>query len=215
MSNRKAVFGISISTIAVVIIVALYVFGLMYKPAYGSSIGPQKDVSVRNLPNGHHAVTLHLNIVQTVNIGPHPDWLGYQSLDGKTPGTIFSVPANSTVTMIVHNYDSQTALRNTFFTLVQGTIDGTEIANGKKISVMDPNLTSHTFTINDLGVSVPMQGISATAAAGSYVTMKFTFRVGSKGHYRWQCIVPCGSGSYGFGGPMQEFGYMDGFVNVV
>ncbi len=35
------------------------------------------------------------------------------------------------------------------------------------------------------------------------------------GHYRWQCFVPCAAGFiYGFGGPMQTIGYMDGFLNV-
>ena len=35
------------------------------------------------------------------------------------------------------------------------------------------------------------------------------------GHYRWQCFVPCAAGFlYGFGGPMQTIGYMDGFMNV-
>jgi heme/copper-type cytochrome/quinol oxidase subunit 2 len=45
---------------------------------------------------------------------------------------------------------------------------------------------------------------------------EFTFRTGKKGHYRWQCYVPCAAGFLnGFGGPMQTIGYMDGFVNVV
>ena len=36
------------------------------------------------------------------------------------------------------------------------------------------------------------------------------------GSYRWQCFVPCAAGwIYGFGGPMQTIGYMDGFINVV
>ena len=44
----------------------------------------------------------------------------------------------------------------------------------------------------------------------------FTFRTGKPGHYRWQCFVPCAAGFlYGFGGPMQTIGYMDGFLNVV
>ena len=39
---------------------------------------------------------------------------------------------------------------------------------------------------------------------------------GKPGHYRWQCFVPCAAGFiYGFGGPMQTIGYMDGFLNVV
>ena len=47
-------------------------------------------------------------------------------------------------------------------------------------------------------------------------TVTFTFRTPGKGLYRWQCFVPCAAGFvYGFGGPMQTVGYMDGYVNVV
>jgi len=46
-------------------------------------------------------------------------------------------------------------------------------------------------------------------------TVRFTFRTGKPGHYRWQCFVPCAAGFlYGFGGPMQTIGYMDGFLDV-
>ena len=46
-------------------------------------------------------------------------------------------------------------------------------------------------------------------------TITFTFRTGKPGRYRWQCFVPCAAGFlYGFGGPMQTVGYMDGFLNV-
>ena len=44
----------------------------------------------------------------------------------------------------------------------------------------------------------------------------FSFKVPGKGRYRWQCFVPCAAGwIYGFGGPMQTLGYMDGFIHVV
>jgi hypothetical protein len=35
-----------------------------------------------------------------------------------------------------------------------------------------------------------------------------------KGVFRWRCIVPCGFGLYGNGGPMQALGYMDGLITV-
>ena len=44
----------------------------------------------------------------------------------------------------------------------------------------------------------------------AHTTITFTFRTGKKGHYRWQCFVPCAAGFVlGFGGPMQSIGYMD------
>jgi hypothetical protein len=52
--------------------------------------------------------------------------------------------------------------------------------------------------------------------SNAHRTIEFTFRTGKPGHYRWQCFVPCAAGFlYGFGGPMQTIGYMDGYLDVV
>ena len=211
--NRRAVILIAVGTFIVLVLTILYTISLTYRPAYSASIGPQKYVALRTLPNGTHTATLHLNIVQEVGVGPHPDWLGYQVHGAQVPGTIFHLPTNTLVTVIVDNFDSRTAPRNNFFTLVQGTVGGVEYVNGKKLTVMNPDLVSHTFTIPDLGVSVPMEGIPDSGNP-DHETMKFSFWIRKAGNYRWQCIIPCGSGLYGFGGPMQEFGYMDGWLNV-
>jgi hypothetical protein len=54
------------------------------------------------------------------------------------------------------------------------------------------------------------------ALTSDHRTIQFTFHTGAKGHYRWQCLVPCAAGWIdGFGGPMQTIGYMDGFLDVV
>jgi hypothetical protein len=45
--------------------------------------------------------------------------------------------------------------------------------------------------------------------------MRFMFRTPNKtGVFRWQCLVPCGSGLYGNGGPMGEIGYMMGLITL-
>ena len=90
---------------------------------------------------------------------------------------------------------------------------------------LDPDLASHTFAIPDLGVTVPLAGVADDAKnqcsvapctlAEAHRTITFTFRTGAPGRYRWQCFVPCGAGFlFGFGGPMQTVGYMDGFLIV-
>jgi hypothetical protein len=89
-----------------------------------------------------------------------------------------------------------------------------------------PDTASHVFAIPQLGVSVPLEGVSATAKnpcanapcslSMAHYTVSFTFRTGKPGLYRWQCFVPCAAGFIqGFGGPMQEVGYMGGFLKVV
>jgi hypothetical protein len=75
-------------------------------------------------------------------------------------------------------------------------------------------------------VIVPIEGVADDAPkqcdlapcpmTTAHTTITFTFRTGKRGHYRWQCFVPCAAGFvYGFGGPMQTVGYMDGYVDVV
>jgi hypothetical protein len=98
--------------------------------------------------------------------------------------------------------------------------------DGRPVDVIDPSLTSHTFAIPQLGVFVPLPGVADNAPNQcseapctedeAHRTITFTFRTGKKGRYRWQCFVPCAAGYIaGFGGPMQSFGYMDGYLDVV
>ncbi len=91
---------------------------------------------------------------------------------------------------------------------------------------IDPEAASHTFAIPQMGLIVPLFGVPEEAPNQceegpctldqNHETITFMFRTGKPGHYRWQCFVPCAAGFlYGFGGPMQTIGYMDGFLQVV
>jgi heme/copper-type cytochrome/quinol oxidase subunit 2 len=214
--SRRAVFFTVLGTIIVLAATVAYVWGITYKPAYSADGSADSAITTSTLANGQKTYTIHLTIQQQVGLGPHPDYLGYQTdTVDPHPGTMLDLPKNALVTIIVKNFDNRTVLRNPFFTLVQGTVGNVEYVNGKKVTVMDPTLTSHTFTIPDFGVSVPIEGISDTAPANAYVTMKFTFRTPNRtGVFSWQCIVPCGYGLYGNGGPMGEIGYMQGLFTL-
>lgn len=204
-----------IGAVVVVILTGLYVWGVMYKPAYSANRTADSAITTSITAGGQKMYTIHLAIQQEVATGPNAAWLGYQTDLGPVhPGTIFHLPKNALVTIIVRNFDSRTALRNPFFTLVQGTVGGVEYVNGRQIKVMSPDLVSHTFTVPDFGVSVPMEGIPDSGKP-AFETMKFTFRTPNRtGNFRWQCIVPCGWGLYGNGGPMGEFGYMQGMFTI-
>ena len=146
-----------------------------------------------------------LQTVASYGRPPHPDWVSYlvKNEQGEwVHSTIWKVPANSIVRVTVLQYD------------------------GKTLDVIDPDDASHTFTIPDLGVSVPLIGIEDDAKnqcavtpctlAQAHTTVTFEFRTGKPGLHRWQCFVPCAAGwLYGFGGPMQTVGWMDGFIKVV
>jgi hypothetical protein len=172
-----------------------------------------------------------LTLETVAAIGPkysgHPDWVSYLvRKNGKwIHSTNFTVPANSVIHVTLYQYDGDSGLRNPFLSQVQGTIGGTETVDGKTINAINPEEASHTFVVPQLGVFVPLPGVPeeaknqcefAPCEASAHHTVTFSFRTGKKGHYRWQCFVPCAAGFIdGFGGPMQTLNYMDGFINVV
>jgi hypothetical protein len=158
---------------------------------------------------------------------PQSDWVSY------CPTTNFEVPANSTITVTITNYDGQTELHNDFFSNVMGTVGGTETVDGKTVSSVDAATASHTFTIQSkpgtdypIFVSVPVVGVPDDADTDPNtgyptkpVVISFQFKTGPAGIvYIFKCYDPCGNGLYndqqGFGGPMGTIGFMAGQMTV-
>jgi hypothetical protein len=172
--------------------------------------------------------------IQTVaavgpTLAPNPEWVSY--LIAKPSGTwerstIWTMPAHSLVHVTVYQFDGDSGLRNPFLSTSQGLV-GKATLDGKPFAAINPDNASHTFAIPELGVLVPLEGVPDNAKnqcefapcdpkTMAHRTITFTFRTGKKGKFRWQCFVPCAAGfMFGFGGPMQTVGYMDGFINVV
>jgi hypothetical protein len=161
---------------------------------------------------------------------PHPTWVSYYAVDANDQHwrhvTTYVLPANTLVHVTIYQFDSQTGLRNPFLSQASGTVGGTFTLNGQQTRSIGPDAASHVFAIPQIGLSVPLQGVSSNAKnpcsnapcslSTAHDTIRFTFRTPGKGLYRWQCFVPCAAGWIdGFGGPMQTIGYMDGFLNVV
>lgn len=164
---------------------------------------------------GRPVVNFNLTTVAAVGTagqgnGEHPNWVGY------LPTTYLKVPAGAVVHMTIDQQDGQTGLRNEYLGLVRGTIGNQMTVDGKAMGALDPSLAAHTFTIPDLGVSVPLEGVASNAAANAQIVVEFSFVVPDKpGLFRWQCFVPCAAGTlYGNGGPMQTLGYMAGELQV-
>jgi hypothetical protein len=160
----------------------------------------------------------------------HPTWVSYYAVNSNSQNwihdTTYRVPANSVIHVTIYQYDSQTGLRNEFLGQARGIVGGTFMNNGKPTQAIDPTTASHVFSIPQLGVSVPLEGIPSTAKnpcanapcslKDDHYTVSFSFRTHQKGLFRWQCFVPCAAGYIeGFGGPMQTEGYMDGYIQVV
>jgi hypothetical protein len=173
----------------------------------------------------------HLTIQTVAAVGPEApnrEWVSYlvQKSGKWVHSTIWTVPANSVVHVTVYQFDGDSGLRNPFLSHTQGLV-GMATLDGKPFAQIKPDNASHTFAIPQLGVLVPLEGVADNAKnqcgyapcdhnTMAHHTITFTFRTGKKGKYRWQCFVPCAAGfQFGFGGPMQTIGYMDGFLNVV
>ena len=165
--------------------------------------------------------------------GAHADWVSYSNYN-------LDVPANTTVHMVIKQYDSGGSLNNAFFSHVWGTTTGTATysipsTDGKTyskpaaLSVVDTNNIGHTFTLRGVPgngtpifVSIPLPANPATNSiaigSGTYsspVLVSFTFKTGSKGVYEWNCEFPCGGSREGqFGAAMSSYGYMSGTVTV-
>ena len=180
--------------------------------------------------DGKRTVNLTIQTVAAVgpSLAPHPDWVSYLVRDNSgrwVRSTVWTLPANATVHVTIYNFDGASGLRNPFLGQPQGLV-GREFVDGKPLGAMAPDQPSHTFAVPELGVLALVAPVGDAAKnqcdfapctmSMAHRTMTFTFRTGKKGHYRWQCFVPCAAGFvYGFGGPMQTIGYMDGFLNVV
>jgi len=215
LSRAARIWSVLAGAIVIVALTFLYVTQVL-------TVGPPTVA----FANGSTHLTLQT--VASLGTEPHPTWVSYLVKDGSgkwVHSTLLRAPAHSTVTVTVFQYDTATGLRNPFWAQPQGVVGNAFVLDGKPLSALDPALASHTFAIPKLGVSVPLAGVADDAKnqcsvapctlAQAHRTITFSFRTGAPGRYRWQCFVPCGAGFlFGFGGPMQTVGYMDGFLVV-
>jgi uncharacterized protein YaiE (UPF0345 family) len=223
--GRLVVLVLVVGILSALVTVFITGFVLRAPSPLTSQVASQPRIAV-GANAGQQETVIHLETVGAVSDAvefprpndPHPDWVSY------LPTTTFNVPANSIVTMVIDQEDSASGLRNPFWAQARGIIgpfhmkyldDQGNTQEGDFTKLDDASTPAHTFAIPDLGVFVPLLGVPDSAPAGTMNTITFSFRVGKPGVYRWQCFVPCGSGTiYGNGGPMQTIGYMGGFLIV-
>jgi hypothetical protein len=217
--------------VALFVAVAGLLIGFYVSKLTTDAGSPAYSVPVQT--GGAHPV-VDLTIQTVAAIGPtlspdHPDFVSYLIRDahGKwRRDTVWRLPANATVHVTIYNFDGASGLRNPYLARPLGIDGNTMVVDGKPLTVIPPDRASHTFAVAQLGLIVPLPGVADNAKnqcgfapcalSNAHRTITFTFHTGAKGHYRWQCLVPCAAGWIdGFGGPMQTIGYMDGFLDVV
>jgi hypothetical protein len=210
-----------VAVLGAVVVIAVAIF--LYVDKFTRSPTP-----VAAFQTGPALAHLRLGTTPAVgDLGGNPTWVSYLAReDGEWKHTTeYDLPAHSLVRITIYQFDSATGLRNPFLSQVQGTVGNVMQVNGRAIKAIDPDQASHTFTVPQMGIVVPLPGVAANAKdqceempcslKRTHQTVSFTIRTGEPGQYRWQCFVPCAAGFIaGFGGPMQTIGYMDGFLNV-
>ena len=209
------------AVLGVIVLVAGAIAGYVHK----FTRGPAPFAATRT---GQKQAKLTLGTTPAVGtLGGNPTWVSYLARqDGQWKHTTeYEVPAHSLVRVTVYQFDGASGLRNPYLSQVQGTVGGTMQVNGKTTKSIDPDAASHTFTVPQMGIVVPLPGVADNAPnqcpqmpcslEQAHQTVTFTIRTGKPGRFRWQCFVPCAAGfMLGFGGPMQTLGYMDGFLHV-
>jgi len=218
-SYAKRLLGVIVTLGFALPVIGLYI-GLYLLKVPGSAAAVSTSA-------GKH---LYLATVPAAELSdPHNTWVSYYAVNSGSRdwrhATTYVLPANTLVDVTIYEYDSQGGLRNPYFAQPSGTV-GPVLINGKARRVINPAAAAHTFAIPQIGLSVPLEGVTATAKnacanapcslRNAHVTIAFKFRTPKNGLYRWQCFVPCGAGFIeGNGGPMQTVGYMGGFIKVV
>lgn len=222
-SGRRA--SVAVAAIAVIGALGFTTTKLVsYPPTVAASVTTPGEANLR------------IQTVAALGYGPHPTWVSYlvQDAHGKwVHSTIWQLPAHSLIHVSVEQYDTAGPLRNELWGEVSGTTTGNETVDSKPLTLADANgdnsttAPAHTFSVSSLGLNVPLVGTASGVKnacsdpapcdpSKAHVTIRFDFRTGAPGKFRWQCFVPCGL-SYldGNGGPMQALGFMGGFLNVV
>jgi hypothetical protein len=211
---------VGIATIGVVLIALV----VLYVADFLTLAPPAVQAAVRN-----GTAQLTLQTVAAYGHAPNPDWVTYLGEDASghwQHTTIYQLPAHTRVQVTIYQFDTATGLRNPFMAQVRGTDGGIATINGKAMSVVNADDASHTFTVPDLGVSVPLPGVADDAknqcsAAPctldeAHTTTTFSFTTPGPGTYRWQCFVPCAFKTiFGNGAAMQTIGWMSGELEVV
>ncbi len=212
METRSSVSTLRTKSSPAVIIARFAVFAVLITGALGVLAACRTASATPTTAAATVATTTHMtiDILSAKPGGPANNWPAYMA----TSST--ALPANTVVTVTIRNFDlgDDTLAPGSPLLSVQGTTNGAATMDGKSYTSLDAKHIAHTFTIPQLNLNIPISGDPVGKA--NNVTVSFSFRTPQKaGTYTFQCFVPCGTGSNGFGGPMATAGYMRGTITVV
>ncbi|MDV3244578.1 MAG: hypothetical protein LYZ66_05315 [Nitrososphaerales archaeon] len=129
------------------------------------------------------------------------------------------LPVKTLIQVTIVSYDTPTAGSQQQDGLVKGTVGSTvymingttaslgttPMQWGKNVTSVSAEILAHTFTIQQLGVNIPVVG------GDTEIAYLYFDRAGT---YQWICLTPCGFGSNGTEGAMSTTGWMEGTITV-
>lgn len=227
ISIRRIAFGAAAAAIAI----AVAGCGAAQPPTW--SFAPGAVTPVATTPHGappavdavRNAVIRPASLVVAARPVVHEDiaivtgdMIGKTEYPAFVPSNLV-LPANSTVVVTITNFDDATALPKGSEKYAQAAgivgaitvqpIDLTNPNGGKgpasHVTKLAPADVSHTFTIDALGINVPI---------AAHARVSFVIHTGAAGHYTFRCYDPCGDGPAGWGTAMAAKGYMEGTITV-
>jgi len=156
-------------------------------------------------------------------IGDQPAYyvLGQSGLESAAS---ISLPSHRLIKLVIICYDDGSAnltksqysnvsgTQNNIVTMVNDDIinssqgaSGMQVSAGQNFSSVAPDNISHTFTIPQLGINIP---VTPSSIVSAYFTLNQT------GTFTWFCMTQCGFGLTGEEGAMATPGWMTGGVVV-
>ncbi len=187
--------------VVVVLVVLLFIASTALAYEVGTQAGAGQSntstVSFLNL-----SVVINDTYSQAYGGSGFPQYV-INSTSGSGSGTNFTLPEGMVIVTIT-DHDAVNKFDQCVCN-VKGTVGGTETLNGTPISSVSPSNVAHTFDVPQLGINVLSPGQSVVS---------FELDLNHVGSFRWECLVPCGSGPEGYGFPMFTPGFMEGTMTV-
>ena len=156
-SAGKRLIAITATAAIVCVATGLYI-GLYLMNVPGSAAATQTSTAT-------HLYLATVPAAETTD--RHPTWVSYYAVDANSTNwqhvTTYVLPANTLVQVTIYNYDGASGLRNPWFGQATGTVGGVISLDGKTTKAIGPDDASHVFSIPQIGLSVPLEGVPDNA----------------------------------------------------
>lgn len=194
--------------------------------ASGASSTTSSTSSGQAAPAGPYSLTLveTMQNIWNTSAPMQPKFLvlGDRGLESSAD---ISLPVDRVIQVTIVSYDTPTPGSTDAEGVVSGTLNGevyvlngtvatgsTNMSSmaaaadwGRNVTSVPASELAHTFTIQQLGINIPV-------AAGS--TVIADIEIHQAGSFTWMCLTPCGLGSDGLQAAMETPGWMTGNIEV-